>query len=52
MTGTTGHACERSGIYQSTCCKEQIALSKGNIFPPCSHCHRGATWTLIRPTQN
>lgn len=50
MTGTTGHPAERSGIYRSSCCSYEVALSKGNTFPPCAQ-HRGAVqWTLVRPT--
>jgi hypothetical protein len=50
MSGTTGHKCEQSGIYESKCCAEQIALSKHETFPPCRK-HGAATWTLIRATQ-
>lgn len=33
---STGQKCDVSGIYQSTCTdKTQIALSKGDTFPPC-----------------
>ena len=51
----TGQKCETSGIYRSNCHKghsEEIALSVGETFPPCSHCKGSATWTLIRPTHN
>jgi hypothetical protein len=49
----TGHKCERSGIYQGQdSCKVQIALSKGDTFPPCGQCGKGVDWTLIRATQN
>lgn len=50
MSGTTGHKCQRSGIYQSGCCTERIALSFGETFPPCSGCYKAATWTLVQPT--
>jgi hypothetical protein len=52
MSGTTGHRCERSGMYQATCCKEQIALSLNETFPPCGKCRKATTWVLIRATQN
>jgi hypothetical protein len=48
--GSTGHKCQRSGIYQSDCCSERIALSYGETFPPCGGCRRAANWTLIQPT--
>ncbi len=47
----TGHKCEQSGIYESSCCKQQIALSKGDTFPPCQECRKNATWVLIRATR-
>jgi hypothetical protein len=49
-TGSTGHVCQRSGIYRNDCHAKQIALSRGEIFPPCAHCHRAANWTLVQPT--
>jgi hypothetical protein len=49
---TTGQTCQQSGIYQSSCkCKTQIALSRGETFPPCRDCG-AVTWTLIRATHN
>lgn len=53
MTGTTGHACPASGLWTTSHggCREQIALSKGNIFPPCPRCRGAATWVLTQPTQ-
>lgn len=49
---STGHKCEQSGIWQSTCTdKTQIALSKGDTFPPC-RTHGAVSWTLIRATHN
>lgn len=51
MTGSTGHPCPRSGIWEGVDgCRERIALSRGNIFPPCSRCRRAITWRLIQPT--
>ncbi len=53
MRSTTGHPCPMSGIWQSKGCHpKQIALSKGEVFPPCRDCHRAVTWVLIRRTQN
>jgi len=50
--GSTGHKCEQSGIYQSTCRhKTQIALSKGDTFPPCRECG-AVSWRLIQATKN
>jgi hypothetical protein len=52
MTGTTGHKCQQSGIWGSDCSDRlQIALSKGDTFPPCGR-HGGVAWILIQPTQN
>ncbi len=49
---STGQKCTQSGIYQSVCSdKLQIALSKGDTFPPC-RTHGSVTWNLIRATQN
>jgi hypothetical protein len=48
---STGHPCPQSGIYANDCHAKQIALSKGETFPPCSHCHQAANWTLVRATQ-
>lgn len=36
---STGHKAASSGIYANDCHAKQIALSKGETFPPCSHCH-------------
>jgi hypothetical protein len=48
---TTGHKCVTSGIYRSSCnARTEIALSKGETFPPCSHCRQAVSWTLVRPT--
>jgi hypothetical protein len=47
----TGAKCQQSGIYGNDCHAKQIALSRGETFPPCSHCRQAANWTLIRATQ-
>lgn len=52
MTGTTGHKCPQSGIWECNHPRrEQIALSVGETFPPCSGQTGGATWTLLRATR-
>lgn len=52
MSGTTGHKCQQSGIYESVDrCSKQIALSKGDTFPPCGGCHNAVTWLLVQATQ-
>lgn len=48
---STGERATVSGIYANDCHAKQIALSKGEIFPPCSHCRRAAHWRLIRATR-
>jgi hypothetical protein len=30
----------------------EIALSHGEVFPPCRNCPRAVTWTLVRRTHN
>lgn len=48
---TTGLKCDTSGIYRSSCnARTEIALSKSETFPPCSHCRQAVTWTLVRAT--
>jgi hypothetical protein len=48
----TGSKCPQSGIYQGDDAhKEQIALSKDEIFPPCGDCKRAVGWSLVRATQ-
>jgi hypothetical protein len=51
MTGHTGQKCEQSGIYDSNCHTKQIALSKGDTFPPCRTCQKSVTWTLSQATK-
>ena len=46
----TGERASVSGIYRNDCHAKQIALSKGEEFPPCDHCHRAANWTLVQAT--
>ena len=46
----TGETASASGIYANDCHAKQIALSKGERFPPCSHCKRAANWRLVRAT--
>jgi hypothetical protein len=47
---STGYHCPQSGIWASACHGREIALSKGDRFPPCPACHQACTWRLIRPT--
>lgn len=50
---TTGQTCTQSGIYRcSKHSSKEIALSKGETFPPCSYDGgHGATWILVRATK-
>ncbi len=48
---STGHQATVSGIYANDCHGKQIALSKGETFPPCSDCRRAAHWRLIKATK-
>lgn len=51
MSGFTGHRCPQSGIWQSNCGDyERIALSIGEVFPPCGNCRRAVSWTLVQRT--
>ena len=47
----TGQQASQSGIYANDCHAKEIALSVGEKFPPCSHCHRAANWRLVRATR-
>jgi hypothetical protein len=48
----TGHKCEQSGIYRTECtCHNEIALSKGDTFPPCGQCKKAVSYTLVRATR-
>jgi len=50
---STGQTCQTSGIYRSDCsCHTQIALSRGERFPPCGGCLRAVNWRLIQATQH
>jgi hypothetical protein len=52
MSGTTGRKCEISGIYRAADrCSKEIALSKGDTFPPCHNCRTAVTWILVRATR-
>ena len=48
--GTTGEKCQKSGVYY--CVRHpsnEIPLSKGETFPPCSRdAGHGTTWILRR----
>jgi hypothetical protein len=48
---STGQTNAQSGVYKSACCGYEIALSKGERFPPCRKCNKAATWNLVRPTK-
>ncbi len=49
MPSTTG-TCYTPGTYRADCaCRSQVALMRGDVFPRCSECRRGITWTLVRP---
>jgi hypothetical protein len=45
----TGQKCEQSGIYKPSCDDKQIALSKGDTFPPCGQ-HGNVSWSLVTAT--
>jgi hypothetical protein len=53
---STGQICPQSGIYSASCHHhgvKEIALSKGEKFPPChtASCAGPATYTLKTPTR-
>jgi hypothetical protein len=47
----TREICQQSGIYAPDCGEKQIALSKGEEFPPCDECRKAVTWTLVQATR-
>jgi len=51
MSTAPGNKCQQSGIYKPSCGDHQIALSKGDTFPPCAGAHTGISWILVTPTQ-
>ena len=49
---STGNKCPQSGIYQSVCLhRVQIALSRGDTFPPCARGDHGVSWRLVQATR-
>ena len=47
----TGTSCQESGIYRADCVhRTEIALSRGETFPPCQRGNHGVNWTLVRAT--
>ena len=52
-TGKTGERCVVSGIYKSDGCGHSVerSIPAGHTFPPCEHCHKAVTWTLVRAAQ-
>ncbi len=47
--GDTGQDCTVTGIYRSSDCNYEIALNKGEKFPPCPVHEHEVTWELVRP---
>lgn len=49
----TGETNTVSGIYKSSGCGHEVerAIPENHQFPPCAHCHKQVTWTLVRKTQ-
>ncbi len=43
----TGELCERAGTYRSTCCDQDIQVSKGRDFPVCPDCSQPAVWVMV-----
>jgi len=44
-----GETCPASGLYEDAAGERQIALSKGDRFPPT---RRGGTWHLVQITKD
>ena len=41
----TREECQTTGVYRSGCgCQTELALSKGEAFPPCPRCHKAVNW--------
>ncbi len=47
--GDTGQDCIVTGIYSSSDCNIEIAVSKGEKFPPCPRHGIEVTWNFERP---
>ena len=47
----TSEKCQQSGIYKGSCGCKQIALSKGDTFPPCGSCKKAVNYTLVQATK-
>lgn len=48
--GFTGRICQESGLYASACGhRTPIALSKGDVFPPCQRGDHAVAWNLVIP---
>ena len=47
--GTTGIFSTLYGIYKSSDCGYEIAVSEGEKFPPCPIHGHEVTWFLVRP---
>lgn len=46
----TGQTAMQSGVYAAACCRYEIALSRGETFPPCRNHRASVEWTLVRAT--
>ena len=51
-TAATGQTCLLPGIWRAGCqCESEIAMSKGQRFPPCTQ-HGAVTWLSVTINQN
>lgn len=49
MSNHTGDRCPQSGIYRPSTGGKEVAMSRGDVFPPSGG--KGADYTLVRPTR-
>jgi hypothetical protein len=41
-----------AGIYESTCCRSEVRVSRGQPFPTCPSCRVTAVWLPVRTFQD
>jgi len=44
---TSGEECELFGVYETACCRYEMVITDGAIFPDCPAHHKKAQWNLV-----
>ncbi len=44
----SGETNERTGIYQAFCCKTEVRIVRGAVYPRCPSCDNPAIWSMVR----